>query len=342
MMPFYHAAQLSESLTSTAESDLGDRDRRVKANERLKRESEELDRPPPQLTPTAGRQLLQKMRPQVSASLDLARARGRAPSGPGQPSRFPGEPALYVGSGAHAADVKLLNRLQIRAVINCAPSVCKAPKDRYAASDIRYLELDARDDREFPLLAKHLDRASEFISSMHAEGRAVLVHCMAGVNRSATLAVAHLLLVQKRNLFEVFAECITARPSILQNPSFQLQLCALAYRHSLLHEPDEAAVSRALLSEPLAPPPPPESLVQQPPVEVTSAPDFGIAGDDQEAGAKAPANELTPTSTPTRNANAWTRAGESPERGVWTPQLVQLIDGEEALVASSPARSDWV
>ena len=332
-MPFYHAASLSESLTSTTEPDLGDRDRRVKANERLKRLSKQPS-PPPQLTPTAGRQLLQKMRPQVSASLDLARARGRAPSGPGQPSRFPGEPALYVGSGAHAADVRLLSRLQIRAVINCAPSVCKAPKDRYAASDIRYLELDARDDREFPLLASCLDRASTFISSMHAEGRAVLVHCMAGVNRSATLAVAHLLMVQKRNLFEVFAECITARPSILQNPSFQLQLCALAYRHSLLHEPDEAAVSRALLSEPLAPPSVPDYLAQQPPVEVTCAPDFGISGDDQEAGAKAPANELTPT----RMANAWTRAGQ-----VHSPQ--HLPDGEEALFTtseSSRTRSDWV
>ena len=76
----------------------------------------------------------------------------------------------------------------------------------------------------------------------------MLIHCMAGVNRSATLAVAHLLVEQRRNLFELFAECVAARPSILQNPSFQLQLCTLAHRHGLLHEPDEAAISRALLS----------------------------------------------------------------------------------------------
>ena len=74
-----------------------------------------------QLTPTAGRVALQKLRPQVSASLDLARARGKAPSGPGEPSRFPGDPPLYVGSGAHAADVALLQRLEIKAVLNTAP-----------------------------------------------------------------------------------------------------------------------------------------------------------------------------------------------------------------------------
>ena len=67
----------------------------------------------------------------------------------------------------------------------------------------------------------------------------MLVHCMAGVNRSAALAVAHLLLREKRCLFDVFAGCVAARPCILQNPSFQLQLCSLASRHGLLYEPAE-------------------------------------------------------------------------------------------------------
>ena len=190
-----------------------------------------------QLTPEAGQLKLQKLRPAVSASKDLARARGRAASGPGEPSRFPGEPPLFVGSGAHASDVAMLKRLQIRAVLNCAPAVCKDPSTQYRAKDITYRELDARDDRSFPLLERCLGPASEFIAAAHAEGRAVLVHCMAGVNRSATLAVAHLLLSSQRSLFELFQECVAARASILQNPSFQLQLCTLAARNGLLFEP---------------------------------------------------------------------------------------------------------
>ena len=39
-----------------------------------------------QMTPTAGRLRLQKLRPAVSSALDLARARGKAPSGTGEPS----------------------------------------------------------------------------------------------------------------------------------------------------------------------------------------------------------------------------------------------------------------
>lgn len=62
---------------------------------------------------------------------------------------------------------------------------------------------------------------------------------MAGVNRSATLAVAHILCRDRRCLLELASECIAARPCILQNPSFQLQLCALASRNGLLYEPSE-------------------------------------------------------------------------------------------------------
>lgn len=189
-----------------------------------------------QLTPTAGRLRLQALRPSVSAALDLARARGRAPSGPGEPSRFPGEPPLFVGSGAHAADLKTLGRLEISAVLNCAPAVCRDPVSEYAARNINYLAIDAQDDRNFPLLHDCLLDASAFIDTNHAEGRGVLVHCMAGVNRSATLAVAHLMMRDKRQLLELFPECVACRESILQNPSFQLQLSALAARNGLLRD----------------------------------------------------------------------------------------------------------
>ena len=144
---------------------------------------------------------------------------------------------MFVGNGAHAADIKLLARLGITAVLNAAPSVCKDPEALYKKHGIAYAKVDAQDDRTFRLLDKCLAPASVFISDMHAQGRAVLVHCMAGVNRSATLALAHLLKRDRRCLFQVAAECIAARPCILQNPSFQLQLCELAASEGLLYLP---------------------------------------------------------------------------------------------------------
>ena len=183
--------------------------------------------------------MLQQLRPSVAAAIDLARARGRIPSGKDEPTRMPGEPTLFVGSGrrAHAANLDMLGRLGVSAVLNLAPSVCRDPVDDYKARGIAYLQLSARDDRNFPLLDTFFKPASEFIASAHAEGGAVLVHCMAGVNRSATIVVAYLMMRDRRNLLDLFADCSAARPSILQNPNFQLQLCELAQRNGLLWVP---------------------------------------------------------------------------------------------------------
>jgi hypothetical protein len=40
---------------------------------------------------------------------------------------------LYIGSGDHAADVSVLRRLGITAVLNCAPTVCEDPTALYEA-----------------------------------------------------------------------------------------------------------------------------------------------------------------------------------------------------------------
>ena len=146
----------------------------------------------------------------------------------------------------------MLKRLGIRAVINCAPAVCADPVDKYKECGITYLALDAHDDRNFPLLKECLPPATAFIEAAHADGRAVLVHCMAGVNRSATLAVAYLLMRDKQCLFTLFQQCVAARPAILQNPSFQLQLCSLAQRNGLLYECGEPEAPPA--EHPHAPP----------------------------------------------------------------------------------------
>ena len=187
----------------------------------------------PELTALEGRVRLAKLRPSIGARVDLARAQGRTGS-TRMPSRMPGEPPVWVGSAAHAADVPMLKRLGIGAVLNCAPSVCRPPMSAYVQAGIAYAEIDAKDNRRFPLLRCCLAPATAFLSAHAHTG--VLVHCMAGCNRSATLAVAHLMLRDRRELLALFAECSAARPSILQNTAFQLQLCELAAANGLLHD----------------------------------------------------------------------------------------------------------
>ena len=96
--------------------------------------------------------------------------------------------------------------------------------------------MNAKDDKAFRVIETCLRPVSEFIEAAHASESNVLVHCMAGVNRSAALAVAYVMCRDRRPLLDVFAECSASRPSILQNVEFQLQLCELAIRQGLLPE----------------------------------------------------------------------------------------------------------
>jgi len=187
------------------------------------------------MTPLEGQVALAALRPTVDERRDLARARGKEAQSL-LPSLFPGTeagPAVFVGSGGHAKDIKLLTTLGITCVINLAPNVIKSPARSYAKAGINHLALEARDDNDFNILASCLPLVQSFLDEHPPTGK-VLIHCMAGVNRSATVAVAYLMLRDRRNLLELFAECSATRPSILQNANFQLQLCALAASENLL------------------------------------------------------------------------------------------------------------
>eukprot|EP00322_Chrysochromulina_rotalis_P002142 CAMPEP_0115834330 /NCGR_PEP_ID=MMETSP0287-20121206/3628_1 /TAXON_ID=412157 /ORGANISM="Chrysochromulina rotalis, Strain UIO044" /LENGTH=299 /DNA_ID=CAMNT_0003287763 /DNA_START=57 /DNA_END=956 /DNA_ORIENTATION=+ len=190
--------------------------------------------PPRQLHPNEGMQSLKALLPPLPVAYEVAFAEGRMNSFPPQPSRMPGDPPLYVGTLSDAANLRLLQNLGIGAVLNLAPRGCKDPVERYCDCGIKYMELDARDDDTFPLLERCFEPAATFISTAHADGTSVLVHCMAGVNRSAALAVAYLMVRDQRLLLDLVAECVDARPCILENANFQLQLCKLARAKGLL------------------------------------------------------------------------------------------------------------
>ena len=55
----------------------------------------------------------------------------------------------------------------------------------------------AKDNLDYPI-DKHFDEAYEFIEHMRENNKNVLVHCHAGISRSATLVCAYLM--KKRGL----------------------------------------------------------------------------------------------------------------------------------------------
>ena len=120
----------------------------------------------------------------------------------------------------------------------------------------------------------------------------------------------------------------------LTEQNFFLPLCD---KHGLLGEPDESAVTRALLSEPPPPPRQPDAAAADDNLEVTveivhASPDFGICDDDVEALATNP--HAAPNRPPTIHTEVHTLslapadgpAAASAEAGTQTAPTVNHYD----------------
>ena len=143
-------------------------------------------------------------------------------------------PDLLLGAAAHAADVAQLQALGVTAVLNLAPQSCDDPVGSYAAREIGYTALEADDFSDYPLLELHLEQARELYAEVAAAGGTLLVHCFAGVNRSAAIAVALLMLTRRTPLVPTLTSVAALRPFVLTNRSFRRQLAELPRREGLL------------------------------------------------------------------------------------------------------------
>ncbi len=145
---------------------------------------------------------------------------------------------VLLGDQLVACEVEMLIELGVTHVLNASdtcPWDAELPRT-YADAGIAYLELGADDMLGYDM-RPHVDASRAFIDAARRGGGRCLVHCQAGVNRSAFIACAcELLLHERRAVLGAVARLKSARGLVLLNRSFRRQLLEFARENGLLGE----------------------------------------------------------------------------------------------------------
>eukprot|EP00038_Savillea_parva_P005935 m.160750 g.160750 ORF g.160750 m.160750 type:complete len:368 (+) comp11988_c0_seq1:195-1298(+) len=128
------------------------------------------------------------------------------------------EPYLIIGSKRDAADRDVLRSFKVTHVLNATPD-CPC----HFHEDLTYLRLSIKDcwNQNLP---SHFDAAFSFIERAKAAGGRVMIHCTAGISRSAAIAIAYLMSTKRMSVTEAYAFVKSKRPVISPNLDFMGEL----------------------------------------------------------------------------------------------------------------------
>ena len=123
-------------------------------------------------------------------------------------------PGLFIGDFRAASNAPALRERGITSVIN-ATSECK----NWFQNDphIRYLQVRLLDTPDERVMVEQIEAACMFIERSLRDGQGVLVHCLAGRSRSATIVLAYLITRRGMALADAYKFLKAKRPSISPN-----------------------------------------------------------------------------------------------------------------------------
>jgi protein-tyrosine phosphatase len=130
-------------------------------------------------------------------------------------------PRVYVADLAAAENATVLAHLGITHVLSAMPGTVAVPP---IPTLLQSLQLPLHDS-PFAELAEHLPRATAFIADALADPQArVLVHCVQGVSRSASVVCAYLIRAYGWTPAQAVQYVKSKRPAAEPNPGFITQL----------------------------------------------------------------------------------------------------------------------
>lgn len=128
-------------------------------------------------------------------------------------------PHLYLGCQRDVLNKDLMQQNDIGYVLN-ASNTCPKPDFIPESHFLRVPVSDSFCEKILPWL----DRSVDFIEKAKASNARVLVHCLAGISRSATIAIAYIMKRMDMSLDEAYRFVKEKRPTISPNFNFLGQL----------------------------------------------------------------------------------------------------------------------
>mmetsp|Transcript_64901 Transcript_64901/g.193428 ORF Transcript_64901/g.193428 Transcript_64901/m.193428 type:complete len:366 (-) Transcript_64901:95-1192(-) len=130
-------------------------------------------------------------------------------------------PCLYLGGVQAVADTQSVVEQGIRAVCCCCREL-EFPSSDWC-QDLVYFRVDVEDMGAEPI-DLYFPEAAEFIHSWVSREQPVLVHCRAGVSRSASVVIAYLIAYQGYTLHDAFFLVRSHRSIVTPNLGFMEKL----------------------------------------------------------------------------------------------------------------------
>eukprot|EP00727_Mastigamoeba_balamuthi_P010096 m51a1_g5709 putative leucine rich repeat and phosphatase domain containing protein (379) ;mRNA; f:1080716-1081940 len=130
------------------------------------------------------------------------------------------ELGVYVGCAASTRDAEELRRLGITHILSVGVAPQTSPEDLEKFQTLRLTLADIPSED----ITSLLDGAIEFISSAVTAGNRCLVHCVAGMSRSAAVAVAWVAVHRRIGYDKAHDQARASRPAICINLGFEAQV----------------------------------------------------------------------------------------------------------------------
>ncbi|XP_034996135.1 dual specificity protein phosphatase 14 [Zootoca vivipara] len=127
-------------------------------------------------------------------------------------------PFLYISKGSVASNRQLLLARGITCIVN---ATIELPNFNFP--EFEYVKVPVADMPTAPI-SLYFDSVADKIQSVARKHGVTLVHCAAGVSRSATLCIAYLMKYQNVTLLEAYNWVKSRRPVIHPNVGFWRQL----------------------------------------------------------------------------------------------------------------------